>query len=82
MGNGYLAPLNKYIPFSDQYPKYFSQDHRFDTSNLHYHEIISLVSLKSSLLLHGNPSLYRIWRINHHGEEHSSDPIKRDLKYI
>jgi hypothetical protein len=27
-------------------------------------------------LLHGKTSLYSIWRLNHHGEDHSSDPLK------
>jgi hypothetical protein len=35
-----------------------SQDHKFDIQNI-------------PPLLHGNPSLYRIWRLNHHGEDHS-----------
>jgi hypothetical protein len=61
-----------------------SQNHRFDIPNLHYPEIISLVISKLLYisLLHGNASLYRIWRLNHHGEDHSSDSLKRDLKDI
>jgi hypothetical protein len=34
-------------------------------------------------LLHGNPSLYKIWRLNHHGENLSSDPLRKgSLGYL
>jgi hypothetical protein len=46
----------------------FLQDQRFDT-------------LKSFLPFHlGMPSLYRIWRLNHHGGNHSLDPLNWDLQ--
>jgi hypothetical protein len=33
--------------------------------------------------LHGNPSLYNIWRLNHHGEDLSSDPLRKgSLRYL
>jgi len=38
--------------------------------------------LKSSSLHHGNPSLYMIWRINHHGEYDSLDPLKWDVQNV
>jgi hypothetical protein len=35
------------------------------------------------LLFHGNPSLYRIWRFNHHGEDLSSDLLRKgSLRYL
>jgi hypothetical protein len=57
-----------------------SQDHKFDIQKIPP-KIISLIPL-ISYILHGNPSLYRIWRLNHHGEDHSSDPLKWDLQDI
>jgi hypothetical protein len=58
-----------------------SQDHRFDTLKLSP-KTIGLIPQISTILLHINPSLYRIWRLNHHGEDHSLDPLKRDIKDI
>jgi hypothetical protein len=58
-----------------------SQYHKFDTQNIPP-KIISLIPLICPYLLHVNPSLYRIWRLNHHGEDHSSDPVKWDLQDI
>jgi hypothetical protein len=57
-----------------------SQDHNQNLSP----KIISLIPQIFLLppLLHGKPSLYRIWRLNHHGEDHSSDPLKWDLQDI
>ena len=58
-----------------------SQNHRFGILNLSPNTI-GLIPPIFLLHLHGNPSLYRIWRLNHHGEDHSLDPLKRDLKDI
>jgi hypothetical protein len=60
-----------------------SQYHSFDIQKLSP-KIISLIPTICfyPLLLHVKPSLYRIWRLNHHGEDHSSNPLKWDLQDI
>jgi hypothetical protein len=58
-----------------------SQNHRFDILKLSP-KTIGLIPPIFLFHIHGKPSLYRIWRLNHHGEDHSSDPLKRDLKDI
>jgi hypothetical protein len=45
-------------------------------------EIIILVYLHAPFI-HGKPSLYKIWRLTHHGEDLSSDPLKKgSLRYL
>ena len=47
------------------------------------YEIIGFIPPILLFLLHGNPSLYRIWRLNHHGEDLSSDPLRKgSLRYL
>jgi hypothetical protein len=55
-----------------------SKNHRFDILNISP-KTIGLIPPICFFHLHGKHSLYRIWRLNHHGEDHSSDPLKRDL---
>jgi hypothetical protein len=57
------------------------QNHRFDILKISPNTI-GLIPPICIFHLHGKPSLYRIWRLNHHGEDHSSNPQKRDLKDI
>jgi hypothetical protein len=58
-----------------------SQNHRFDILKISP-KTIGLIPQISTILLHENPSLYRIWRLKNHGHDHSSNPLKRDLKDI